>query len=86
MKTQTTCKPRLNNDTLGDDALKSLYRNYEIMHTSEFAEFCMDTVNAGGGARPVKDKIVSCIFNANNKTVMLKKTQDFILAGMGLGV
>lgn len=84
--TQSSSKPRLKNDTLGDDTLKQLYECYETMAEDDFQNFCIDIVQAGGGHQPRKDEIIKAINNAKTRAARLKKAQDFILAGMGLGV
>jgi hypothetical protein len=84
--TQTSSKPRLKNDTLGEDTLKQLYAAFASMPDADFEELCVDTVQSGGGNQPTKNKIVESIRSTRNKATKLKKAQDFILAGMGLGV
>jgi len=84
--TQSSSKARLKNDTLGDEALKQLYTNYEVLGVEEFREFCISMVQSGGGHQPTKDKLINAIRTTNAKQVMMKKAQDFTLAGMGLGV
>ena len=84
--TQSTSTPRLKNDTLGDEALKLLYKKFEILSDDEFKKYCLYVVELGGGKLHTKDKIQQAINSTNKKAVMLKKAQDFILAGMGLGV
>jgi len=84
--TQSSSKPRLKNDTLGNDTLKQLYSDFETMSESEFQKRCIEIVQAGGGHQPRKDEIIKAINNAKTKAARLKKAQDFILAGMGLGV
>lgn len=84
--TQTSSKPRLKNDTLGEDTLKSLYTAFETMGDDEFETYCCEVVQAGGGHQPRKDQIVLGIMSTRNRASKLKKAQDFILAGMGLGV
>lgn len=85
--TQTSSKPRLQNDTLGEDALKRVYAFYESsIDLAQFKVICEDTVQMGGGNQKRKDEIIGAIRQAVKKETALKKTQDFILAGMGLGV
>lgn len=84
--TQTSSKPRLKFDTLGEDTLKHLYSAYESMTIHDFQHLCVEVVQAGGGSQPTKDKIITAIQATKNKSTQLKKAQDFILAGMGLGV
>lgn len=87
LKTQTSSKPRLQNDTLGDQALKDLYKAYEEMNFEDFKAYAELLVQSGGGKQPMKDAIISS-FNKPlaSKTLILTKVQNFILAGMGLGV
>jgi len=84
--TQTSSKPRLKNDTLGNDALRDLYVAFVDLNSQAFTSKCVDLVQAGGGNQKRKDEILNAIFAAKTKAQQLKKTQDFILAGMGLGV
>lgn len=84
--TQSSSKARLKNDTLGNDALSKLYTAFSTMSDVDFEALCVDTVQAGGGHQPTKDRIIESIRAARKKETKLKKAQDFILAGMGLGV
>ena len=86
LKTQASSAARLKNDTLGEDALKKLYSGFNTMSDLQFMGLCVDTVQAGGGHQPTKDKLITEIKKAKTRQTMLKKAQDFILAGMGLGV
>jgi len=86
LKTQSSSKARLQNDTLGDDALKRLYAFYEGLDIGQFKVVCEDMVQNGGGKQKRKDEIISAIRMSTTKDKALKKAQDFILAGMGLGV
>ena len=87
MHTQATSKPRLANDTLGNEALTQLYSAYETMDFENFRIFAEGVVMAGGGKQPRKLEIVSSMYDPlATKSKVLKKAQDFILAGMGLGV
>lgn len=86
LKTQTSSKARLKNDTLGDDALKKLYSGFNTMSDMQFMGLCIDTVQAGGGKQPTKDAIIAEIKKTKSRQTMLTKTQNFIMAGMGLGV
>ena len=85
--TQSSSKPRLQNDTLGEDSLQRLYGIYESsLPLGQFKQVCEDFVQAGGGKQPRKDEIIRAIRVTTKREVALKKAQDFILAGMGLGV
>ena len=84
--TQSSSKVRLKNDTLGDGALTGLYDAFVKMPDDQFEALCVSVVQAGGGKQPRKDEIISAIYETSSKSAKLKKAQDFILAGMGLGV
>lgn len=87
INTQSSSKPRLKNDTLGNDALQRLYAHFESsVDLGQFKVICEDYVQSGGGNQPRKDEIISGIRRATNKKDALTKAQNFILAGMGLGV
>jgi hypothetical protein len=85
--TQSSSKARLKNDTLGEDALQRLYGIYESsLPFGQFKQVCEDMVQMGGGKQARKDEIISAIRSTTSREVALKKAQDFILAGLGLGV
>ena len=86
MKTQSSSKPRLKKDTIGDDGLIKLYYAHSYMAIDQFREYCIEFVRSGGGNKPTKTTIINSIERATNKDFMLKKVNNFALAGMGLGV
>lgn len=77
----------MQNDTLGDEALRDLYRVYEQQNFDAFRAYAECVVLSGGGKQPMKDAIIAEFYKPSaTKTSVLTKTQNFILAGMGLGV
>ena len=87
LNTQASSKPRLENDTLGNDALTELYKAYDVMSLNDFRQFAEGVVMAGGGKQPRKLEIINSMYSPTaTKTQILTKAQNFILAGMGLGV
>ena len=86
LKTQASSAPRLKNDTLGDDALKKLYSGFNTMSDMQFQGLCVDLVQSGGGSQATKDKIIAEIKKTKSRQTMVTKAQNFIMAGMGLGV
>lgn len=87
LKTQTSSKPRLQNDTLGNEALTKLYDAYSTMDLVEFRQYAESIVQAGGGRQAMKNEIINSMSSPMaTKTTILTKAQNFILAGMGLGV
>lgn len=87
LNTQTSSKPRLQNDTLGNEALEALYEAYRTMDFMEFKQYAEKVVQSGGGKQHVKTEIINSMNSPlASKTTVLTKAQNFILAGMGLGV
>lgn len=87
LHTQSSSSPRLKNDTLGNDMLKLLYSKFETDDFSTFRAFAEHAVQSGGGKQPMKDKIIAEFYKSTTtKKDILTKAQNFILAGMGLGV
>ena len=88
LHTQASSQSRLKNDTLGDKALKELYANYNrVTDLEAFRAYCVEVVQSGGGKQPTKDRIIKEINDPKtSKDKMVGKVQNFILAGMGLGV
>jgi hypothetical protein len=87
LKTQTSSKHRLQNDTLRNDALTDLYEAYRIMDRENIKIFAEGVIMAGGGKQPMKLAIIDQLNKPTaSKEFILTKAQNFILAGMGLGV
>lgn len=87
LKTQSSSKPRLENDTLGDQALLDLYKVYDKSSLEIFQAYAECVIQSGGGKQPMKDKIIAEMNKPGvTKEQILTKAQNFILAGMGLGV
>ena len=86
LKTQTSSKPRLKNDTLGEEALHELYSKFSELNAEDFRNYCVEIVKSGGGNEPTKREIIKSLVASGSKNMMLQKTNNFILAGMGLGV
>lgn len=84
--TQSSSKPRLKNDTLGDQSIVQLNEAHATMDIESFKVFAKEMVMIGGGKQPRKQDICRAIDQTNNKHVVYKKACDFVLAGMGLGV
>lgn len=84
--TQASCKPRLKNDTIGEQGLKDLYDNYGKLNAEAFRIYCINVIKSGGGNEPTKQAIIQDLQMTGNKDRMLQKTNNFVFAGMGLGV
>ena len=86
LKTQSSSKSRLKNDTIGDEGLRNLYDNYGKLNAEAFRIYCIQLVKSGGGNEPTKQAIIQDLQMTGNKDRMLQKTNNFIFAGQGFGV
>lgn len=84
--TQTSSKPRVKNDQLGDERLKLLFAAFQSHNLEEFRNFCQVTIEESSGKRATKDKFITLIKTAPSKNDMLTKVSNYLMAGQGLGV
>ena len=84
--TQTSSKPRVKNDQLGDDGLKVLFEAFKTHPIEEFRNLCRDMIEASSGKRATKDKFHKLIETSRSKNDMLTKVSNYLMAGQGLGV
>lgn len=84
--TQSTSRARVKDDAFNDDTLRTLYNMFESADIDTFKQFAIETVQRGNGKQSKKDLIINEINRTSNKATALKKAQDYILAGQGLGV
>ena len=84
--TQSTSRARVKDDAFNDDTLRTLYNMFESADIDTFKQFAIETVQRGNGKQSKKDLIINEITRTSNKATALKKAQDYILAGQGLGV
>jgi hypothetical protein len=84
--TQSSSKARLKKDTIGEEGLKKLYKAYSDLTPPLFKHYCIALVQSGGGNQDTKNVIISSIEKSNSKDFILTKTNNFVFAGLGLGV
>lgn len=84
--TQSSSKPRVKNDMIGNNGIKALYRSYEIMHKEEFRTFCKRVIEDSTGKRATKDSLIVALDRAPSKDRMVQSVTNYFLAGQGLGV
>lgn len=85
-RTQSSSRPRVKSEAFDEEALDELYKNYDRMLEREFKDYCIDLIQSGTGKQGKKDEISGLVEEAPTKAKALKLTNDFIFAGMGLGV
>ena len=86
--TQTNSKPRVKQDTLGNEGLKFLYGQFESKEVTlqDFRITCLQLIEQSAGKRSTKDKFIQLINTAKSKQDMVVKVNNYMLAGQGLGV
>ena len=84
--TQTSSKPRVKNDQLGDGALTVLFEAFKTHPIEEFRNLCRDLIEASSGKRATKDKFHKLLETSRSKNDMLTKVSNYLMAGQGLGV
>lgn len=85
--TQATSEQRVKYDTLGDASLTELYAAYNTAsNIDELKKVCKQMIEKSTAKKATKDKFNRLISEATQKDKVVGLTQNFILAGMGLGV
>lgn len=84
--TQQTSNARVKKDLIGNQGLTDLYKAYAEEDDLTFLTRCMQLVDSSGGSKSTKNKFKFLLSFSKTKVEMLNHTNNFILAGMGLGV
>ena len=84
--TQTNSRPKIKNDKFNNDTITTLYQQFNELNDVDFRNYCIKLVESGRGKTFNIKKVCMSLQTVTNKNIILKKTQDFILKGMGLGV
>lgn len=84
--TQSSSKPRVKVDTVGDQGLTSLFEAFNSKPIEEFRTYCQGIIEQSAGKRATKDKFISVINSSRSKNDMLTKVTNYLMAGQGLGV
>jgi len=85
--TQASSRPRVQHDTLGSDTLAELYVKFESEKDMVLLkDHCHDIITLSTAKAQTKQKFHRLIDECTTHTKLLTTTQNFILAGMGLGV
>jgi len=84
--TQTNSRARVKVDTVGEDGMKALFRQYATQGLEEFRQTCKGVIEQSAGKRSTKDTFHQQLDTSRSKDFMLKKVTNYLLAGQGLGV
>lgn len=85
-RTQSSSKVRVKHEVYGEMDFHDLYTAYDQLELRQFKDYCIDLIQIGTGRQVKKDEIAGLVEEARDKDRALKLTNDFILAGQGLGV
>lgn len=85
-QTQRSSKARVKHEVYGELDFHDLYKAYDQLQLREFKDYCIELIQIGTGRQVKKDEISGLVEEARDKDRALKLTNDFILAGQGLGV
>lgn len=84
--TQTSSKHRVKEDGIGEDAMKSLYEQFELVGTDDFRLLCKNIIESSNGKAETKAKFLDMLDASKSKNVMVVKVTNYFLAGEGKGV
>ncbi len=83
--TQKTSNKRVKHNKLGEKDLLELY-SFQNKPVDVLREKAIEIVQRGSGKQSKKDTIIYKMNNSISHATIMKKAQDYILAGMGLGI
>jgi len=84
--TQTSSKPRVKEDGIGEDVMRKLYESYEVTGIDDFRVLCKDAINLSNGKPSTKETFYNELDRTTSKKIMLTKITNYFLAGEGKGV
>jgi hypothetical protein len=86
METQTSSRPRVKNDGIGEDTMRTLYSHYDTIGVDDFRSMCKSAIDASAGKADTKRTFHEMLDSTSSKKVMLIKMTNYFLAGEGKGV
>lgn len=84
--TQTSSKPRVKVDEIGDDVLKKIFEAYSTQAIDLFRKTCIDVILMSSGKASTKASTVDSLNKTKSKDRMVTMVTNYTLAGQGLGV
>ncbi len=84
--TQSSSKPRVKEDGIGEDVMRKLYESYEVTGIDDYRMLCKDAINLSNGKAATKELFYMELDRTTSKKVMLTKITNYFLAGEGKGV
>lgn len=84
--TQSSSKPRVKNDVVGNEGLSELFQAYQDQQLEDFRTYCRNVIEQSAGKRTTKDKFIQVISSSRSKNDILTRVTNYLMAGQGLGV
>lgn len=84
--TQTSSKPRVKEDCIGEDVMRSLFEQFELTGIDDFRILCKSAIQISNGKDSTKQSFYDALESTKSKNIMLKKVTNYFLAGEGKGV
>jgi hypothetical protein len=87
-ETQNTSKERVKVNTITQDDIDNLYAFFsdKTISVDEFKVYCKSLIEKSAGSSGKKYYFLNLLDGLKRKEFLLEKTQNYILAGEGLGV
>lgn len=86
METQSSSKPRVKNDGIGETAMAQLFLLFPIASVDSFRDQCISIIEQSNGKDSTKLRFKDELNRTPSKTVMMQKVTNYFLAGEGKGV
>lgn len=84
--TQSSSKPRVKVDTVGNAGLTLLFEAYKEKELEDFRGVCKSLIQSSAGKQTTKQKFLDAINSSRSKNDMLTRVSNYLMAGQGLGV
>jgi hypothetical protein len=84
--TQSSSKPRVKKDTIGEEAMTGLFKALDTADLEEFKSMCYDIIKSSSASSTTKTKFNDIINQSESKKMLVFTMTNYFLAGEGKGV
>jgi len=84
--TQSSSKPRVKKDTIGEEAMTGLFKALDTADLEEFKCMCYDIIESSSASSTTKTKFIKIIGQSESKKLLVFTMTNYFLAGEGKGV
>ena len=84
--TQSSSRPRVKKEGIGDEVMKELFESFKTAEPNEFRAQCQAAIEKSSGSISTKQNFTDLLDRCSNKSSMLTKVTNYFLAGEGKGV